>query len=313
MKRRCVNTAVRHSLLALVAGTGLLAIAGSALAADARGVERVREQQQQQQQQEQQRQQSAPPQQQQQQQQRAPGQPRFAPPPPSSAQQQGGGQQLRPYRGGGNNSWRTYDSQGRPAVVGPPRGSADRGSPRIVPPGQAYVRRAPPRVVPSLPQGHRAYQWRGSPYYWGGGHWYRPYRGSYVIVGAPYGMFVPYLPGSYTSLWIGGTRYYYADGSYYTYEPVRRGYVVSRSPYGDDADEDYDYDEDGDSRDQDLYIYPMRGQSEQQQSDDRYQCHRWAVDQTHYDPTDSKYDRDDRSEYDRALTACLTGRGYSVK
>jgi hypothetical protein len=37
------------------------------------------------------------------------------------------------------------------------------------------------------------------------------------------------------------------------------------------------------------------------------------VDQTHYDPTDSRYDRDDRSEYDRALTACLTGRGYSVK
>lgn len=305
MKRRCVKTAVRHSLLALLAGTGLFAIAGSALAADARGVERVREQQQQ----EQQRQQSAPPPQQQQ---RAPDQPRYAPPPPASAQQ-GGGQQLRPYRGGGNNSWRTYDSQGRPAVVGPPRGSADRGSPRIVPPGQAYVRRPPPRVVPSLPHGHHAYEWRGRPYYWGGGHWYRPYRGSYVIVGAPYGMFVPYLPGSYTSIWVGGSRYYYADGSYYTWEPTRRGYVVARSPYGDDADDDYDYDEDSDSRDQDLYIYPMRGQTEQQQSDDRYQCHRWAVDQTHYDPTDSKYDRDDRSEYDRALTACLTGRGYSVK
>ena len=57
----------------------------------------------------------------------------------------------------------------------------------------------------------------------------------------------------------------------------------------------------------------MRGQNEQQQSDDRYQCHRWAVDQTHYDPTDSEYDRDDRSEYDRAISACLTGRGYSVK
>jgi hypothetical protein len=119
-------------------------------------------------------------------------------------------------------------------------------------------------------------------------------------------------------VWVGGSRFYYADGSYFTYEPVRRGYVVVRSPYRDD-DEYYD-DAGGDGgggsgedRDNDLYIYPMRGQSEQQQSDDRYQCHRWAVDQTHYDPTDSEYDRDDRSEYDRAIGACLTGRGYSVK
>src|SRR6185295_19917140 len=99
---------------------------------------------------------------------------------------------------------------------------------------------------------------------------------------------------------------YYADGSYYTYANDRRGYIVSRSPYGDDPADDYD-DYDSDDRgsssttDQDLYIYPMRGQSEQQQSDDRYACHKWAADQTHYDPTDSKFDRQDRSEYDRAL------------
>jgi hypothetical protein len=57
----------------------------------------------------------------------------------------------------------------------------------------------------------------------------------------------------------------------------------------------------------------MRGQSERQQADDRYECHRWAVDQAHYDPTDTEYRADDRAQYDRALTACLTGRGYSVK
>jgi len=34
-----------------------------------------------------------------------------------------------------------------------------------------------------------------------------------------------------------------------------------------------------------LYIHPSRGQSDQQLSDDRYHCHRWAVDQTGYDPT----------------------------
>jgi len=64
---------------------------------------------------------------------------------------------------------------------------------------------------------------------------------------------------------------------------------------------------------EDLYIYPAQGQSEQQQADDRYECHRWAVDETGYDPTESDYDADRRVEHLRAMTACLTGRGYSVR
>ena len=34
-----------------------------------------------------------------------------------------------------------------------------------------------------------------------------------------------------------------------------------------------------------LYIYPNKGQSQEQQSRDRYECHLWAVQQTGYDPT----------------------------
>lgn len=34
-----------------------------------------------------------------------------------------------------------------------------------------------------------------------------------------------------------------------------------------------------------LYIYPNKGQSQEQQSRDRYECHVWAVQQTGYDPT----------------------------
>jgi uncharacterized protein YcfJ len=37
---------------------------------------------------------------------------------------------------------------------------------------------------------------------------------------------------------------------------------------------------------QDMYVYPAKGQSEQQLSTDRYQCHRWAVTETGFDPTD---------------------------
>jgi hypothetical protein len=34
-----------------------------------------------------------------------------------------------------------------------------------------------------------------------------------------------------------------------------------------------------------LYIYPTKGQSAERQSRDRYDCHRWAVQQTGFDPT----------------------------
>ena len=34
-----------------------------------------------------------------------------------------------------------------------------------------------------------------------------------------------------------------------------------------------------------LYVYPNKGQSSEQQSRDRYECHHWAVQQSGYDPT----------------------------
>lgn len=168
----------------------------------------------------------------------------------------------------------------------------------------------PPRYVNTLPGGYRQYNWNGRPYYHYGGAWYRPYGNRYVVVGAPYGLFVGYLPSYYSTFWFGGTRYFYADDTYYLYEPARRGYVVTRSPYASDDDEDA---ETSALPDDDLYIYPARGQSEQQQADDRYECHTWAAKETGYDPIDSDFDADKRAGYLRAMTACLTGRGYSVK
>jgi hypothetical protein len=165
-------------------------------------------------------------------------------------------------------------------------------------------------VVQTLPRGYRNYDWNGRHYYTYGGVWYEPYGSSFVSIGAPYGLFVSTLPGYSTSFYYGNSRYYYLDDTYYMYEPARRGYVVTRSPYGDDPEDDYYYDE---QPDEDMYIYPAKGQSEQQQADDRYACHRWGVDQTGYDPIDDDYDRGKRGEYVRAMTACLTGRGYSVR
>jgi hypothetical protein len=112
----------------------------------------------------------------------------------------------------------------------------------------------------------------------------------------------------------------------------------------------------------DMYIYPSKGQSPEQQSRDRYECHRWAVQQTGVDPTSAqaalgavggaiagdaakgtaigaatggliggmkqrgqaKQQQQAQANqaaqqqsalvaYNRAVSACLSGRGYTVK
>jgi hypothetical protein len=69
-----------------------------------------------------------------------------------------------------------------------------------------------------------------------------------------------------------------------------------------------------------IFVYPRQGQSEELQAKDRYECHSWAVSQTHYDPTQSsagdmqEAQRNQmRADYQRAQGACLDGRGYTVK
>src|SRR5580658_3064193 len=67
-----------------------------------------------------------------------------------------------------------------------------------------------------------------------------------------------------------------------------------------------------------LLIYPKNGQSQDQQAADRYACHSWAQGQTGFDPTDpnsaaSPREAAHRSDYRRAMSACLEARGYSVR
>jgi hypothetical protein len=64
-----------------------------------------------------------------------------------------------------------------------------------------------------------------------------------------------------------------------------------------------------------LVVYPKNGQSQYQQSVDRYECYRWAVSQLGYDPTSAGGGtvRRDLTDYNRAQAACLTARGYSVR
>lgn len=36
---------------------------------------------------------------------------------------------------------------------------------------------------------------------------------------------------------------------------------------------------------QDIYVYPAKGQADEQLAEDRYACHRWAVDESGFDPS----------------------------
>ena len=50
-----------------------------------------------------------------------------------------------------------------------------------------------------------------------------------------------------------------------------------------------------------LYIYPNKGQSAEQQSLDRSDCHTWAVQQTGVDPSRAQASVPTRAEVDRFL------------
>ncbi len=166
-------------------------------------------------------------------------------------------------------------------------------------------------VVPSLPWGYREIRHHRHNYFFADGYWFEPWGSSYVRVGAPVGIVVSALPAGYVSLTLGNSLYYrYADT---WYRPHTEGYVVVDAPPGaptaalDEADDDT------------LFAYPNRNQSEAQQAEDRFECHEWAVNQTGYDPsrtspagsTAASLRR--RPDYLRAMTACLEGRGYTVR
>jgi hypothetical protein len=168
-------------------------------------------------------------------------------------------------------------------------------------------------VVHELPIGYRPYFFHGSHLYFAGGVWYAPGPQGFVVTRPPAGLVVTALPSFYTTVWIAGVPYYYANDVYYRWAPEANGYEVVERPAGADqpgvppsqAAENF-------------FMYPKNGQTQEQQSADRYECHSWAKGQTGFDPTrpdggvPSQEAAGKREQYRRAMTACLEARGYSV-
>jgi hypothetical protein len=148
--------------------------------------------------------------------------------------------------------------------------------------------------------------WAGG--YWHGGYWPR----CWYYPG--FSWFLPVLPFGYATYWWGGVPFYYWDNLYYTYSPADNGYVVTQPPpvAGEEPDQSGSAGAPADAG-ADVYLYPRNGQSDQQMSNDRYECHAWAVGQTGFDPTRGGQQSGNRDDYRRAIISCLDARGYSAR
>jgi hypothetical protein len=172
--------------------------------------------------------------------------------------------------------------------------------------------------------------WHGGGGGWHGGGWHGGggWRGGYGWHGGwgwglgalGLGLYFATLPYYYSTYWWGGVPYYYADNNYFIwssdvgqYQTVTPPPGIARQAGGGAAGG-----QPGSgpaSGPTDLIAYPKNGQSEEQLGKDKYECHRWAVSQTGFDPTQPGGGSagGNRSSYLRAQAACLEGRGYSVK
>jgi hypothetical protein len=227
------------------------------------------------------------------------------------------------YNNGGHNGGRDDDDHGRPNN-NPPRGPQGPGrevigsSPR--PPANQWQGGRPgggwgpgPRWDPgyrvnTIPAGRWRVPHGGVDYYYADGYWYRPYGPSYIVVTPPYGVRVRTLPSYAEQLWIGSSLYFIAAGTYYLYEANRQEYVVANPPVQVTSNNGWQ------GNGYDVVAYPARGQSEAQVAQDRYDCHRWAVQQSGFDPSQANYAPASNVAdiYRRSLGACMAGRGYSV-
>ncbi|MFJ2333020.1 DUF6515 family protein [Pseudomonas helleri] len=206
---------------------------------------------------------------------------------------QAGGQNFRP---GGNN---VHPNDVRWA--GRPDGHGNGWGP-----GPQY---RPGYVIDRFPGQYRQVPYRGQNFFFSGGYWYRPQGPRYVVVQPPYGIRVSIIPSYAREVWVGSSLFFLAAGSYYAYQPATQDYIVVEPPATivQPAPQPV-------SNGYDVVAYPANGQTPAQIDQDRYDCYRWAVDQSHFDPAHIAYAPAPAvvQTYRQAEGNCLNSRGYQV-
>lgn len=160
---------------------------------------------------------------------------------------------------------------------------------------------APGFIAPALPRSSLSIVFGPDRFFFDSGVWYRPHGPRWRVVVPPVGIVVPVLPSAYVSLRVGGLPYYYANGIYYTSVVGGPGYVVAAPPPEAQV---MPAPPPPPLRPEPI-IYPRNGQGAQQQEADRQECNRWA--------TTQPAAMNDASVFNRAVEACMDGRGYTMR
>ncbi len=230
------------------------------------------------------------------------------------AQDRGGPDRAGPDRGGDRSAERAGPSRAPAPAAAPARGGRGTPGPNWGGPGRAsgrvdFDRRYnhnhyyPSRgfVYGSLPYGALSVGFGGGNYFFHGGVWFRPTGGRYVVVQPPFGIFLPVLPPDYATVWVGGMPYYYADDVYYNTAPGQ-GYVVVAPPPNAAALQPAPAPVPAAP---DPIYYPRNNQNAAQTEADRRDCNAWATSQSNA--------MADAKVFQRAVDACMDGRGYTVR
>lgn len=175
-------------------------------------------------------------------------------------------------------------------------------------PGPQY---RPGYVIDRVPGSYSRVPYRGLDYYYSDGYWYRPQGPRYVIVTPPYGVRVRSLPAYSQEVWIDNSLFFQAAGTYYTYQNDTQDYVVAYPPQNVAPVQSQQMPA---SSPYDPIAYPNNGQSAEQVAQDKYDCYRWSVEQSSFDPADPNSPNAPAmiQVYRRSMVACLMGRGYTI-
>jgi len=211
----------------------------------------------------------------------------------------------RPGFNGGNNGGNYGGNNGHPndhRWPGRPDGHGNGWGP-----GPQY---RPGYLVDRFPDRNYRVPYRGQDYFFSGGYWYRPQGPRYIVVAPPYGIRVQYLPDYAREVWVGSALFFLAAGSYYTYEASSQQYVVVEPPPAAPAPQPAPQ-----GNGYDVVAYPANGQSPAQVQQDGYDCYRWAVQQSGFDPRTVTYAPAPSvvQTYRQAQGNCLSSRGYQVQ
>lgn len=179
-------------------------------------------------------------------------------------------------------------------------------------PGPQY---RPGQRIDRFPGDNYRVPYRGNDYFYSSGYWYRPDRSGYVVVAPPRGIRVRYLPDYATRVWIGGGMFFLAAGTYYQWLNDTQEYVVVDAPSTPVQSQPQPVPQPVVAPSgYDVAFYPANGQSPSQMERDRYECQRWAAQQTGFDPATATYAPSDQVVYlfRQNMANCLTSRGYGL-